>query len=79
MATGHWIVRVSLLLNVSLVIALVSIYDPTGLQAAASHVFFFEKDPTLALWSFYGLVVGLATFLGILAIKSIGDHRLEQM
>ena len=72
MALGHWILRLSLLFNVTLVISILSIWDPTALQMAASRIFFWEGDPTLALWSFYGLVIGLATLVYILSVRSIG-------
>jgi hypothetical protein len=74
---GHWIVRISLLLNVTLFISIISIFYPKELQATATTIFFFEKDPTLALWSFYGLVVGGVTLLAILAIRDIGNRRME--
>ena len=77
MSMGHWVVRFSLLLNVTLIISIVTIFYPAELQTAASSIFFFEKDPTLALWSFYGLVVGSATLIGLLAARDIGNSRME--
>jgi uncharacterized protein with PQ loop repeat len=77
MAMGHWLLRASLLANVAFVISVLSIYDPTVLQTSASTVFFWEHDPTLALWSFYGLVIGLATLIGMLAARSIGNSAVQ--
>lgn len=72
MALGHWVLRLSLLFNVALVISILSIWYPAVLQTAASSIFFWEGDPTLALWSFYGLVIGLATLIYVLTARSIG-------
>lgn len=77
MGLGHWIFRLSILLNVGLIISILSIWYPTVLQHTASAVFFWEHDPTLALWSFYGLVIGAATFIYILAARSISSSNTQ--
>ena len=67
-----WVVRGSLLLNVSLIVYLLTRYDPHGLQTAANSLFGFEGSPDLALWSFYGLLIGGVTLLAIIVIRDIG-------
>jgi hypothetical protein len=73
LAAGHWLLRISLLGNVALIISILSIWYPSVLQTSASAIFFWEHDPTLALWSFYGLVIGLATLIATLAARSISN------
>jgi len=73
---GHWVLRISLLLNVALVVSLLSVFHPEYLQTAANAIFFWEHDPTSALWSFYGLVIGGATLIYALSSRSIHKGAL---
>lgn len=75
MSFGATILRLSLLANCTLLLALVSILDPAALVQIVDRTIFWQHDQLLATLEFYGLaflVTGLVAWVAGRSIKSTG-------
>ena len=64
MGLASWLVGASLFANLTLFLGLLAVADPSVLAAVASRVVFWQRNPSFALFEFFGIAY---TLTGVVA------------
>ena len=78
-STGSWILRISLLINVSVLLYFLGFVNPNATSQIAGGLFAFEADPTRRALYLYGTIFGIVTLTYLLAERSIKKSALEDV